>query len=274
MQFISRLRRYTGTVATLIVAAALVWTILLPGILRTRLSARLVAMGMTDATFELEAVTPFGLRFYDVRLAPGSEALRIGSLTVRFTPWGLMRKQIEHVIVRDVVITIQDTGNGWSVPGLSLAASPGGGSAIVQTVELRSASVSVASGQQPIEFAVQGEAHHDPASGGYDLALRLPISGRAARLNGSMVPQGRDATFRLSAESLSVAALAALAGLAQHADIEGALDVSADARLHAGALSALNLSIATPGLATVLTLVAASRRRGQPYAGLLWFLIS
>jgi len=249
MQFISRLRRYTGTVATLIVAATLVWTILLPGILRTQLSARLVAMGMTDATFELEAVTPFGLRFYDVRLAAGCEAPRIGSLTVRFTPWGLMHKQIDHVIVRDAVITIQDTGNGWSVAGLSLAASPGGGSAIVQTLELRSASVSVASGQQPIEFAVQGEVHYNAASGGYDLALKLPISGRTARLNGEIVPEERDATFRFSGKSLPVAALAALAGRAQHADIEGALDVSADARLRAGALSALNLSIATPGLA-------------------------
>jgi hypothetical protein len=247
MQATSRLRRSTGVIAILIVAATLLWAILVPPVLRKQLSAKLTAMGMTDATYVLDSVTPLGLRLYDVQLAHGPAAPRIGALTVTFTPWGLMRNQIQRVIIRDAAITIENTAGDWSVAGLSLPASNGGGSVIIETVEMRSALVTLALGDSPVAQPVQGHARYSPESGRYDLSFTLPIGGSVANVQGAVAPDGQDVTLRLSAASLSASRLAARAGLAEHTKIAAELDVTANARVRSGALSALHVSIATAG---------------------------
>jgi len=149
-----------GAVIVLVASTLILWLIVTPAIVRSRVRGALADVGLTDVQFRVNAVSLWQARISDLR-ARGSEN-RIDRAVIRYSPSTLRRGKLTSIRVEGLTLALAVDSAGHVDFGLLKLRAPTApvarGQFPIERIELASSQLLVQSPHQQFAVPVQGSA--------------------------------------------------------------------------------------------------------------------
>ena len=203
----------------------------LPWYIENRIFSRIGDTLSASAGGRVHRIGPFSAIFGNIRAgSPDEAALSVNSVELDYSPFSLLKKNIDHISINGLVINADITEEGFVLPGLDFTAASkkkktgwdmDKQDTLVLPVEVAGLDVSNGLIQIrnmnriiPVLFDLEIEGDAEPGIPfAYKLKMQIVLMGEILHLSGSLDPAGRTLSVFLKDDAINLDTLLSVAGV-------------------------------------------------------------